>query len=175
MCIGLTQVLNLVLLCFLSRGAWLRLRRRRSRKPHGMHRRVLCRYGFCWELFLTCPLLLRASRSPVRKGFFSRSFLRVCFGYGFGSENTAQRVPIGSHFGHIFRDFRGPVWGTHFCIDFYLIFGALGKGKSCVFYVRVVKNRCLAFPEKVANTTPQMTQFWYPLVTIWLTFGVPEN
>ena len=47
---------------------WPRSRRRRGRKPHGMHRKVLCSCGFCWELFLTCSLSLRASRSPVRKG-----------------------------------------------------------------------------------------------------------
>ena len=34
-----------------------------------------------------------------------RSFLRVCFGYRFGSQNGAQRVPIGGHFGHLFRVF----------------------------------------------------------------------
>ena len=45
--------------------AWLRLRRRRSRKPHGLHRKLLYSYWSCWELFyLAQDMLIIFARFP---------------------------------------------------------------------------------------------------------------
>ena len=78
---------------------WPRSRRRRGRKPHGMHRKVLCSCGFCWELFLTCSLSLRASRSPVRKGLCFKGFFE---GPSFGGQRVAQELPKGVVLRHFF-------------------------------------------------------------------------
>ena len=78
---------------------WPRSRRRRGRKPHGMHRKVLCSHGFCWELFLTCSLSLRASRSPVRKGSCFKGFFE---GRSFGGQRVAQELPKGVVSRHFF-------------------------------------------------------------------------
>ena len=89
---------------------WPRARRRRGRRPQEMHKRVLCSYGFCWELFLTCSLFLRASRSPVRKGLFLGCFLSVFWGAPFGGQRVAQGGP----FEALFLTFWMPFWAPHF-------------------------------------------------------------
>ena len=49
--------------------------------------------------------------SNENNGFMFNVFLLV-FVYRFGSQNGAQRVPIGGHFGHIVHFCWRPFWST---------------------------------------------------------------
>ena len=89
----------------------------------------------------------------------------------FGGHRVAQGVP----FEALFLTFGVPFWVPHFGIVFWLILGCPREGKSCVFYIRVFKNRLSALLENVQKTTPKMSRFRYPFEAKISLLGVPEN
>ena len=101
-------------------------------------------------------------------GFFF--FFRWFFGTPFGGQRVAQ----GGRFETLFLTFRVSFWVPHFCIVFWLMLGCPREGKSCVFYVRVFKNRLSAYLEKVPKMTSNMPPFWYPLGAKIMFFRVPK-
>ena len=103
------------------------------------------------------------------------SFFKRFFGTVSGCGKGAQRVAKGGRFGSLFRTVRVPVGIPCFCIDFWLFLGCPGSRKSCVFYVRVFKNRLSALLENVQKTTPKMSRFRYPFEAKISLLGVPEN
>ena len=103
-------------------------------------------------------------------------FFWMCFfGTPFGGQRVAQELPKGVVLRHLFT-LLGCLVGYLFLASIFEYFlGCPREGKQCVFYVRVVKNRCSAFPEKVLKFTSKMDPFWYPFGTRWLTLGISRN
>ena len=101
--------------------------------------------------------------------------MNLFFGTPFWLPKGGPRAAQGGRFEALFHTFGVPCRVPLFGIDFRLILGCPREGKSCVFYVRVVKNQCSAFPENVLKITSKMVPFWYPFGTRWLTLGVSRN
>ena len=89
--------------------------------------------------------------------------MSVFFGTPFWWPKGGARASQGGRFEARFHTFGVPCRVPLFGIDFRLILGCPREGKSCVFYVRVIKNRCSAFPENVLKITSKMVPFWHQM------------
>ena len=134
---------------------------------------VVCSRSFLAVSFKLSHLLARfpfLAKTGLFLVFFG-SFFRWFFGTPFGGQRVAQ----GGRFEALFLTFGVPFWVPNFGIVFWLILGCPREGKSCVFYVRVFKNRLWAYLEKVPKMTSKMAPFRHPLGAKIMFFRVPKK